>query len=229
MQDKPRCRYRFVAIDRAIRWRFIRVFNARTPTNARRVPREMEQACPIRIQRRYARTTARRSTGLASTTDFTPSKSPRINGMAAREGGRIGAVLQSHRFQSSAALEPTLHRYVQLQSAAPPISPGKQNAIADDAGPAQTQAGIVPETNHITFREGTYSRYSDGCTALISTRVSSHWVARLTPHSKDVQLLHPRFLHPAYPCIKSPLCRFRAFSWDTAYMKITCKPCTTPF
>ena len=88
---------------------------------------------------------------------------------------------------------------------------------------------LFQKQTNITFREGTYSRYSDGCTALISTRVSSHWVARLTPHSKDVQLLHPRFLHPAYPCIKSPLCRFRAFSWDTAYMKITCKPCTTPF
>jgi len=33
-----------------------------------------------------------------------------------------------------------------LQPAAPPIGPGKQNAIADDEEPAQTQAGIVHKT-----------------------------------------------------------------------------------
>jgi len=38
------------ATDGATRWRFIRVFNAKTAANARRVPRALEQACPIRIQ-----------------------------------------------------------------------------------------------------------------------------------------------------------------------------------
>ena len=78
---------------------------------------------------------------------LTPPKFPRTNGIAEREGGRIGAVLQAvvsnrvrHWSPRSTALCPV------LQPAAPPIGPGKQNAIADDEKPAQTQTGIVPET-----------------------------------------------------------------------------------
>jgi len=89
------------------------VFNAKTAANARRVLCEMEQACPIRIQTKHgqrqgvhgsalapAQTCRDRGTG-AHEFDrpgidcrLTAPKSPRTNGMAAREGGRIGAVLQ---------------------------------------------------------------------------------------------------------------------------------------
>jgi len=50
MADQDRRRYLFVAIDRATRRVFIRVFNAKTAVNARRFPRDLERACPIRIR-----------------------------------------------------------------------------------------------------------------------------------------------------------------------------------
>jgi transposase InsO family protein len=49
MADESRRRYLFVAIDRATRWVFIRIFNAKPAANARRFLRDLERACPIRI------------------------------------------------------------------------------------------------------------------------------------------------------------------------------------
>ena len=40
----------FVAIDRATRWVFIRVFKAKTAANARRFRRDLARACPINIR-----------------------------------------------------------------------------------------------------------------------------------------------------------------------------------
>ena len=42
--------YLFVAIDRATRWVFIRVFKSKTAANARRFLRDLERACPLRIR-----------------------------------------------------------------------------------------------------------------------------------------------------------------------------------
>ena len=50
MADEGRRRYLFVAIDRATRWVFIRVYNSKTAANARRFLRDLERACPIRIR-----------------------------------------------------------------------------------------------------------------------------------------------------------------------------------
>ena len=50
MPDETARRYLFVAIDRATRWVFIRIFKARTAANARRFLRDLERACPIRIR-----------------------------------------------------------------------------------------------------------------------------------------------------------------------------------
>ena len=50
MADESSRRYLFVAIDRATRWVFIRVFNAKTAANARRFLRDLERACPLRIR-----------------------------------------------------------------------------------------------------------------------------------------------------------------------------------
>ena len=50
MADESRRRYLFVAIDRATRWVFIRVFPAKTAANARRFLRDLERACPMRIR-----------------------------------------------------------------------------------------------------------------------------------------------------------------------------------
>ena len=49
MEDQTSRRYLFVAIDRANRWVFIRIYNNKTAANARRFLRDLERACPIRI------------------------------------------------------------------------------------------------------------------------------------------------------------------------------------
>ena len=50
MADETSRRYLFVAIDRATRWVFIRIFKAKTAANARRFLRDLERACPLRIR-----------------------------------------------------------------------------------------------------------------------------------------------------------------------------------
>ncbi|MBD0865314.1 MAG: hypothetical protein GDA36_06750 [Rhodobacteraceae bacterium] len=138
---------------------------AKTAASEQRVPRELERACPIRTDKRQAvhglalrpaQAGRDRGTG-ASKFDrpgidppIHPAEIPRTSGMAKREGGRIGAVLQSHRFQSGAALEPTPLPLISGFT----TGPGKQKAIADDAERIQTQVGIVPETTISLYRDG---------------------------------------------------------------------------
>ena len=50
MADETSRRYLFVAIDRATRWVFIRIYPAKTAANARRFLRDLERACPLRIR-----------------------------------------------------------------------------------------------------------------------------------------------------------------------------------
>ena len=135
MGDEHRRRYLFVAIDRATRWVFIRVFDAKTAANARRFLRDLERACPIRIRtiltdngkeftdrlfglQKRAATGAHEFDRLCAALDIehrlTPAKSPRTNGMVERFNGRIEEVLQSHHFRSGEQLEATLLRYVWL-------------------------------------------------------------------------------------------------------------------
>jgi transposase InsO family protein len=135
MADESSSRYLFVAIDRATRWVFIRIFKARTAANARRCLRDLERACPIRIRMiltdngkaftdRLFGLSGRAATGahafdrLCAELDIehrlTPPKSLRTNGMVERFNGRIEEVLQSHHVRSGEDLETTLHRYVRL-------------------------------------------------------------------------------------------------------------------
>ncbi len=50
MADESSRRYLFVAIDRATRWVFIRIYNSKTAANARRFLRDLERTCPIQIR-----------------------------------------------------------------------------------------------------------------------------------------------------------------------------------
>ena len=50
MADETSRHHLFDAIDRATRWVFIRIFNAKTAANARRFLRDLERACPICIR-----------------------------------------------------------------------------------------------------------------------------------------------------------------------------------
>jgi transposase InsO family protein len=135
MADERSRRYLFVAIDRATRWVFIRVFKAKTAANARRFLRDLERACPLRIRtiltdngkeftdrlfglRKRAATGEHEFDTLCAALDIehrlTPPKSPQTNGMVERFNGRIEEVLQNHHFRSGEELETTLHRYVWL-------------------------------------------------------------------------------------------------------------------
>jgi transposase-like protein len=51
MADEERRRYLFVAIDRATRWVFVRIYPAKTAANARRFLRDLERAAPMKITR----------------------------------------------------------------------------------------------------------------------------------------------------------------------------------
>jgi len=51
MADEERRRYLFVAIDRATRWVFVRIYPAKTAANARRFLRDLDRAAPMKITR----------------------------------------------------------------------------------------------------------------------------------------------------------------------------------
>jgi transposase InsO family protein len=135
MAEETSRRYLFVAIDRATRWVFIRVFKSKTAANARRFLRDLERACPIRISTiltdngkeftdRLFGLRKRPATGkhefdllcadLCIEHRLAPPAHPQTNGMVERFNGRIEDVLQSHRFHSGEDMETTLHRYVLL-------------------------------------------------------------------------------------------------------------------
>ena len=143
MADEARRRYLFVAIDRATRWVFVRVYPAKTAANARRFLRDLERACPIRIRTiltdngkeftdRLFGLRKRAATGdhefdrlcaeLGIEHRLAPPMHPQTNGMVERFNGRIEDVLQGHRFRSGEELEQTILRYVKLYNSQLPQS-----------------------------------------------------------------------------------------------------------
>ena len=143
MADEEKRRSLFVAIDRATRWVFVRVYPAKTAANARRFLRDLERAAPMRITRvltdngkeftdRLFGLRRRAATGnhefdrlcaeLGIEHRLTPPMRPATNGMVERFNGRIEDVLQSHHFRSGEDLEQTLLRYVRLYNTQLPQS-----------------------------------------------------------------------------------------------------------
>ncbi len=135
MADEERRRYLFVAIDRATRWVFVRIYPAKTAANARRFLRDLERAAPMKITRvltdngkeftdRLFGLRRRPATGthefdrlcadLGIEHRLAPPMRPQTNGMVERFNGRIEDVLQSHHFRSGEDLEQTILRYVRL-------------------------------------------------------------------------------------------------------------------
>ena len=143
MADEDRRRYLFVAIDRATRWVFVRIYPAKTAANARRFLRDLNRAAPMKVTRvltdngkeftdRLFGLRSRPATGahefdslcveLGIEHRLAPPMRPQTNGMVERFNGRIEDVLQSHRFRSGDDLEQTLLRYVCLYNGQLPQS-----------------------------------------------------------------------------------------------------------
>ena len=143
MADEDCRRYLFVAIDRATRWVFVRIYSAKTAANALRFLRDLGRAAPMRITRVLTdngreftdRLFGLRKRAAAGNHEFdrlcaelgiehrlAPPMRPQTNGMVERFNGRIEDVLQSHRFRSGEDLEHTILRYVRLYNGQLPQS-----------------------------------------------------------------------------------------------------------
>jgi transposase InsO family protein len=132
MPDESRKRYLFVAIDRATRWVFMRVYGDQSEISSVDFLNRLERAASMKIIKLFTdngsqftdRFTSkkREPTGL-HTFDMRckalniehrlcPPRHPQTNGMVERFNGRISEVVSQTRFASAAQLEATLENYV---------------------------------------------------------------------------------------------------------------------
>lgn len=135
MPDETAHRYLFVAIDRASRWVYVEILDEKTAKNAAGFLERLIEKAPFKIQKvltdngkeftdRFCPTGERDPTGrhrfdrVCEGNDIEhrliKPRHPQTNGMVERFNGRIGDVLKTTRFDSSASLAETLTRYVQL-------------------------------------------------------------------------------------------------------------------
>ena len=132
MPDEASRRYLFVAIDRATRWVFLRVYKDQSEASSTDFLRRLGQAAAFKI------TTLLTDNGSQFTDRFTskgkapsghhafdlqckaqgiehrlaPPRHPQTNGMVERFNGRISEIVKQTRFTSTAELESTLTNYL---------------------------------------------------------------------------------------------------------------------
>jgi len=135
MADETSRRYLFVAIDRATRWVFVRIYASKSAANARRFLKALHKAAAFRVRTiltdngkeftdRFITRGERTPTGqhqfdqlcteLGIEHRLTRPRRPQTNGMVERFNGRIADILRTHHFHSGEELEATLLRYVWL-------------------------------------------------------------------------------------------------------------------
>jgi len=134
MPDETQRRYLFVAIDRATRWVYLRIYRDQTDTSSTDFLRRVKQAAPMKIQkvltdngsqftdrftRQEKRATGEHAFDLACATlgiehRLSPPRHPQTNGMVERFNGRISDLVKQTRFASAAELETTLEHYLKL-------------------------------------------------------------------------------------------------------------------
>jgi transposase InsO family protein len=132
MPDEISRRYLFVAIDRASRWVFLRIYDDQSEASSLDFLKRLQAECPIRIR------TILTDNGAQFTDRFTsrqkqpsgthafdracvsahidhrliPPRHPQTNDMVERFNGRISELCQQTRFGSAAELERTLQDYL---------------------------------------------------------------------------------------------------------------------
>ena len=132
MPDEADRRYLFVAIDRATRWVFVRIYADQTEASSCDFVFRLYQAAPMKISKLLTdngsqftdRFTGKakqpsgkhafdkRCAGLEIEHRLAPPRHPQTNGMVERFNGRIAEVIRQTRFKSGAELEATLTAYV---------------------------------------------------------------------------------------------------------------------
>ena len=131
MPDEHARRYLFVAIDRATRWVFLRIYNDQTERSSTDFLRRLHQTAPMLISKVLTdngsqftdRFTSRQRVpsnehafdkaclALNIEHRLSPPRHPQTNGMVERFNGRVSDVVQQTRFASAAELEATLTNY----------------------------------------------------------------------------------------------------------------------
>ena len=135
MQGEPKRSYLFVAIDRATRWVFVRIYANKRAASAKAFLNALYKACPLHITKvltdngkeftdRLFANRERQATGnhefdrlcqeLGIEHRLTKPRTPQTNGMVERFNGRIADVLKTHRFNDAEDMGQTLMRYVSL-------------------------------------------------------------------------------------------------------------------
>jgi transposase InsO family protein len=132
MPDESSRRYLFVAIDRATRWVYLRIYADQSERSSVDFLRRVHKAAPFKISKlltdngsqftdRFT-SKAKQPTGkhvfdkqckaLDIEHRLSPPRHPQTNGMVERFNGRIAEVVQQTRFASGAELQTTLNGYM---------------------------------------------------------------------------------------------------------------------
>jgi len=134
MADETARRYLFVAIDRATRWVFLRIYADQSEISSTDFLRRLQAAAPMKIVKlltdngsqftdRFTRKTKmpsgehafdRECVKLGIEHRLIKPRHPQTNGMVERFNGRITEVLATTRFRSRDDLQTTLERYEKL-------------------------------------------------------------------------------------------------------------------
>ena len=132
MPDEDLRRYLFVAIDRATRWVFVRIYADQSEASSCDFLWRLHQAAPMKITKvltdngsqftdRFQRKSKqasgvhafdKRCQGLEIEHRLAPPRHPQTNGMVERFNARVSEVVGQTRFKSAAELEATLTQYV---------------------------------------------------------------------------------------------------------------------
>jgi transposase InsO family protein len=132
MPDEARRRYLFVAIDRATRWVYLRIYRDQSEASASDFLRRLGQAAPMKISNVLTDNGSQFTDRFTSRTKtpsgkhvfdrtcalldiehrLCPPRHPQTNGLVERFNGRIADLVKQTRFASAAELETTLQHYL---------------------------------------------------------------------------------------------------------------------